>query len=166
MALFWGILVAVFALDRAAKALALRMLALGENVVVWPGVLELRLTHNPGIALGFLAGVPWALLLLPLLAVAAGWLLLRRYQPTRYIRVATALVAGGFLGNLTDRLLLGYVPDMVFFPWMPFYICNAADIAITAGIVMLAASLLLREGDWNLKTEGAPHGTDHLDGPA
>lgn len=166
MARFWSIFAAVFVLDRATKAWALTGLALGQRVVVWAGVLEWRLTHNQGIALGFLAGARWALLLLPVVAVAAGWLLLRRYRPTPYTRVATALVAGGFLGNMADRVALGFVPDMVFFPWMPWYICNAADIAITVGIALLAISLLFREGDWMLKTEGASHGTDHLDGPA
>lgn len=166
MALFWGILAAVFVLDRASKAWALGGLTVGQRVVVWAGMLEWRLTHNRGIALGFLAGSRWAMLLLPVLAIAVGWLMLRRYRPTPYTRVATALVSGGFLGNMADRVALGYVPDMVYFPWMPWYVCNAADIAITAGIALLAVSLLCREGDWKLKTEGAPHGGDRLDGPA
>ena len=59
--------------------------------------------------------------------------------------------------------MLGYVLDMVYFPWMPWYVCNVADIAICAGIAMLMFSLLFRPADWTLKTEGRAHGADRPD---
>lgn len=163
MTAFWGLMALTFAIDRILKLIAQAALTLGGRVVLWPAVLELRLTRNTGIALGFFSGMPLLITLLPMLAMLGGWLVLRRYRLTRFTLTATALVAGGFLGNFIDRVWLGYVPDMIYFPWMPWYICNAADIAITAGVALLAASLLLRPNDWMLKTEGEPHGPTDAD---
>ena len=153
MAAFWITVVGVFALDRAVKVAALNWLTLGQRVVLWPGVLEWRLTRNHGMALGFLSGNTLAIIVLPILVVALGWLTLRRYQTTPFTRTAAALLLGGFLGNLLDRLHFGYVLDMIYFPWMPWYICNLADIAICAGVLLLAISLLWRPGDWRPRME-------------
>ena len=153
----------VFALDRGAKWLSEAMLAASGRVVALPGLLEWRLTYNRGMALGFLADQKAAGILLPILVVAAGAILLKRYRRTRFIRLAVGLVVGGFLGNLADRLLLGHVVDMVYFPWMPWYVCNVADVAICAGVAMLMFSLLLRPVDWTLKTEGRSHAADRPD---
>jgi len=163
MALFWGLTISVFLLDRVVKILSLSTLPFGQAVVVWQGVLEWRLTRNQGMALGLFSGNVLAITVLPVLAVVIGWLVFCRYRFTPYTRVATALVAGGFLGNLLDRLSMGSVLDMVYFPWMPWYICNLADIAICFGVALLAISLLLRPDDWRLKTEAKPHEPSETD---
>lgn len=155
MLAFWGILAAVAALDRAAKLWAGAALKAGENLVAIAGVLEMRYTQNTGMALGFLSGQWLASLALPVAAVVVWVLLGRRYQPTPYKGAASALMLGGFAGNFLDRLLFGYVVDMIYFPWLPWFVCNVADIAISAGVAMLVLSLLLRPGDWREK-----HGED------
>lgn len=151
MLLFWGILAAVAVLDRAAKLWAAAALRGGRGLVVLPRLLEMRYTQNRGMALGFLAGQWLANLALPVVAVVVWVLLGRRYEPTRFKRVASALMLGGFVGNFLDRLLFGYVVDMIYFPWLPWFVCNVADIAICAGVVMLVVSLLLRPRDWREK---------------
>ena len=162
MIVFWATVVGTFAVDRLTKAVALSNLALGERVVVWSGVLEWRMTRNQGMALGFLAGKPVLIMILPMLTMLLGWLLIRRYRTTAFSRFALAMVVGGFLGNFVDRLTVGYVPDMVYFPWMPWYICNVADIAISIGVALLVISLLFRPNDWLLRQEGA-HDESHAD---
>ncbi len=151
MGAFWGILAAVVALDRGTKLWAAMGLQGGKAIVAIPGLLEWRYTLNHGMALGLFSGNWVANLLLPVLAVAAWLLVGRRYEPAPLKRVASALLLGGFVGNFVDRLWYGYVVDMVFFPWLPWFVCNVADIAICAGVVMLAVSLLLRPQDWREK---------------
>ena len=151
---FCGILSVVVALDRVSKIAAIALLSQAGSVVAIPGVLELCYTINRGIALGLLSGQWLATLTLPL-AAAAAWLLVgRQYEATRYKWIASGLALGGFVGNFLDRLFWGYVVDMIFFPWLPWFICNMADLAICAGAVMLAASLLFRPQDWRRKWEG------------
>lgn len=146
MLLMSGIAALTLALDIAAKLWATAELQFDLVRLGW--VLELRLTHNDGMALGIFSGNRLAGLLLPLAVIACGWLLLRRYKPTAFTRVACGLVLGGFAGNYGERLINGYVTDMIHFPFMPWFVCNVADIAICAGVAMLAISLLLRPQDW------------------
>ena len=141
-----GVLLAALALDAGTKWLASELLA-GRTVALgW--LVELRLTRNDGMALGLFAGNRAAGMLLPLAVIVAGWLLLRRYCPTVFTRVAAGLIVGGFLGNFLERLWHGWVLDMIYFPFLPWFVCNVADIAICAGVALLAGSLLFRPQDW------------------
>ena len=161
----WLLLTAVliFIADRLTKTAAIATLTLNGSVVYWPNVLEWRLTHNQGMALGLFAGNWLVTILLPLAIVLFSVRLLRRYRITVYTGVAIGLLVGGFVGNMIDRLVLGYVPDMIYFPWMPWYICNVADIAITFGVVLLGFSLLCRPKDWVAKNKEGEHEAHPLD---
>ena len=146
--IFAGLGLTVFALDRLAKILATAMLADSGSQKVIPYVLELRYSQNRGMALGLFSGNTLATLLLPLAAVGIWFFVFRKHHPTGFTVAATALVAGGFAGNFVDRLLWGYVVDMVYFPFLPWFICNVADVGICLGVGMLALSLFLRPQDW------------------
>lgn len=151
MWLFWGLTAGCFAVDRVAKLLASANLEAGMSYVVLGGLMRLELTRNTGMALGVLAGYQALIIALPVIAVLAGALALRRYRLTRFTRIASALIMGGFLGNLFDRLIYGYVLDMIFFPFLPFFVCNVADVAITIGVAMMAVSLIFRPNDWRIR---------------
>ena len=78
-------------------------------------------------------------------------LMMRRYRITRFTAAACGMVLGGFIGNFAERLLFGYVRDMIFFPWLPWFVCNVADIFICFGVAALAFSLIFRPQDWQEK---------------
>lgn len=141
-----GVMLAVALADGGSKWLAARLL--GNNCVALGWFMELRVTHNTGMALGIFQENRLAALLLPAAVIVCGWLVLRRYRTTGFIQVAYGLILGGFLGNFGERVWRGAVLDMIYFPFLPWFVCNVADIAISAGVAMLAASLLLRPGDW------------------
>ncbi len=136
--------------DLLTKHLA-QGLAMGERITVIPGLLAVQLSHNSGIALGLMQGNKWAMLVLPVVMLLVCWHMLRRYQPTCFIRFAAGLILGGFAGNYLERLLKGYVVDMIYFPFMPWFICNIADVAVCFGVGLLLFSLLLRPQDWREK---------------
>ena len=146
--MIWILAVVTFALDRVTKLLAVRAFTWGQTLELWRGVLELRLTRNNGMALGILSGNTVAIIVLPVVAVGVGLLIFRKYRMTGYTRIASGLILGGFAGNLIDRVALGYVVDMIYLPWMPWFICNVADIVICVGVAMLAISLICRPQDW------------------
>ena len=150
MLLIWIIGAAVFGLDFAVKRWASAVLT-GSGLVPVAGLLELRLTHNDGMALGIMSGSTVAIILLPMAVIAVGWYMMRHYVPTGFTQTAMGLILGGFLGNFAERLFKGYVVDMIFFPFMPWFVCNIADIAICVGVLLLALSLLFRPGDWREK---------------
>ena len=145
--LFWGITVAVIAADRVTKLLAPGLPA--EGITLIPGVAGLRYAENRGIAFSLLSGYPRLLGVLSLILIIAGFAWLRKKPLGAFPLTGLALMAGGAAGNMTDRLISGYVPDMIETLFVRFPIFNVADSCLTIGCVLLMISLLARPGDWN-----------------
>jgi len=132
----------VVVLDQGAKALVEAHLLPGEEAHVF-GPLDVVLSHNSGVAFGLASGGGTALVLLVTLALAVVAYLFSR-DPTRWgMWVAAGLLAGGALGNLADRIRADAVTDYVEVGAWPAF--NLADVAVTAGVLLLALSYL-REG--------------------
>ena len=152
-ALFAGLWTAVFAVDRVVKLWAEHTLrGLGPQRII-PFLLEFRYSQNRGMALGLLSGNVLATILLPLIALLIWFIVFRKYRVTLFTIAASALMLGGFAGNFLDRLLFRYVVDMIYFPFLPWFICNVADIGICAGVGMMGVSLIFRPQDWREKHE-------------
>lgn len=139
----------VIALDQASKLAIERLLAPMQLVTVLP-VLQITRLHNTGAAFSFLASQPgWQRWLFTVLAVGVSVVLLvwlRRIERRSWLLPsAVALIMAGALGNVIDRLRLGYVIDFVFAHWNEHYFpaFNVADSAITvgAGLLLLDAWL-------------------------
>lgn len=138
----------VLAADQLTKLAAGRLTA---AVTVIPGVLGLRYAENTGMAFSLFSGRPWLLGLLSLAVIVLGWLVLRRWRLGRPAAIAGMLMLGGAAGNMLDRLLHGYVVDMIELLFVRFAIFNVADSALTVGCVLMAWSLLFRPQDWSRK---------------
>jgi signal peptidase II len=141
---------AVVAADLATKAWVSSAFAAGEVLRVTP-FFNLVLMHNTGAAFSFLAGAGgwqrWFFVTLSIAISIAIVVVLRRGQSTR-VSAALALVLGGALGNLWDRLTLGQVVDFVQLHAAGYYwpAFNVADSAITVGVALLIWDSL-RHGD-------------------
>lgn len=147
--LYWLLLsAAVIVLDQWTKHLVQHALEYGERIVVLP-FFNITLAFNPGAAFSFLADAGgwqrWFFALIAIAAVAAMTAWLARLRGERMVAVALALVIGGALGNLGDRLLLGHVVDFLDFHWAGhhFPAFNVADSAITIGAILLILDMLL-----------------------
>jgi signal peptidase II len=133
---------AVVALDLATKAWMTHAFQLGEVREVLP-FFNLVLMHNTGAAFSFLAGAGgwqrWFFTAITVAISAAILVMLKRNHRNRLLATALALVLGGALGNLYDRLTLGYVVDFVMLHagGHAFPAFNVADSAISIGVVLL-----------------------------
>ena len=135
--------VVVFVLDQLTKFVATDYLAQHGEVNLAP-FLNLVLVHNTGAAFGFLSNAGgWQNVFFIIIAAAASvfilWMISRLDSQERLLAMALMLVLGGALGNLTDRLIHGYVIDFVDiyyqnWHWPAF---NLADSAITVGAMLL-----------------------------
>ena len=140
----------IVALDLYTKYLVQSSLTYGEHRAV-TSFFDLVLFHNEGAAFSFLAGAGgWQRVFFCAFAiVAAGVIihLLRKHPEKKLFCFALSLVLGGALGNLYDRLTLGYVVDFLFFHYETFYwpAFNIADSAITVGVVLLLWDGLIEE---------------------
>jgi signal peptidase II len=135
----------VVAADWLTKAAVQQRLPLRDRFTIIDGLLSFQHNWNPGIAWGWLRDMPgmWRMPLLTLLTLAAigATVSIMRGTKDRWIHIAGALVLGGALGNLGDRLMDGGVTDFIFVHFFP-YIFNVADIAISIGGVLLAGRML------------------------
>ena len=112
-------------------------------------LVAVEYTENRGAAFGVFAGLA-PVLALASVAVLAALLLsyAREPRPPRWHTIAVGLIAGGAIGNLVDRVRLGYVVDFVSVgPWPNF---NIADAAITIGVSMWLCGWLRSETAWGM----------------
>lgn len=145
--------VAVYLVDQWLKGLMIGPLALREvgQIVLTP-FFNLTWTQNFGVSLGmFTATSPemrWGLVGMTglIAAVVLVWLLRERKL---WDIVPLAMILGGAIGNIRDRVVYGYVVDYADFhigAFQPFLVFNLADAAITVGVlIILARSLFMRE---------------------
>ncbi|MBI2312003.1 MAG: lipoprotein signal peptidase [Betaproteobacteria bacterium] len=132
----------VLILDLGTKALVEAYLRPGQVIYVAP-FFNLVLTYNPGAAFSLLSDAAgWQRWLFSGIAVAASVLivhLLRRHSAETLFCVALALILGGALGNLRDRIAIGEVVDFIQLHYAGYYwpAFNLADSAITVGAVLI-----------------------------
>jgi signal peptidase II len=140
------VIAVVVAADWASKVAVRHEIPPAARRDVVAGWLSFQHNFNEGIAFSFFAGMPdaWRLPLLVLLTLVGigATLSIMRQSRDRWIHVAGALVLGGALGNLGDRLVDGGVTDFIFVHFFP-YIFNVADIAISIGGVLLVLRMML-----------------------
>jgi len=135
----------VLVLDQASKAWARSELTPGHEVTVVPGWLWVRLASNTGATLGLGTGNNELFAVLALIIVVAIGVLAVRGKVGGVLGiVALGAVAGGTVGNLVDRIRLGYVTDFIEVHWWPTDF-NLADAAIRLGVVLFLLALLR---DW------------------
>lgn len=142
-------------LDQLVKYIVTYPLALKSRADIGIELLaffRLRWLENRGVSMGFFHassdGARWALVAMTMVIATfvAVWMWRER---ARHDVAALGLVLGGAIGNIIDRMRLGYVidyADLHIGEWRPFLIFNLADAAITIGVlILLARALLLRE---------------------
>jgi signal peptidase II len=129
------------AFDQYTKALVLERMAPGDSFAVLGPVMSLTRAHNSGAFFSLFSSVPGVLTAVGVILAGAvlvwGWWALR-HQPEMVAPLA--LILGGALGNLADRLTRGEVVDFLDFHFWPVF--NVADIALTLGVLFAAWRLL------------------------
>jgi signal peptidase II len=152
-AIWLGLAALVAALDQWSKALAVAQLDYGRPVALLP-VFNLTLQYNTGAAFIFLSDAGgWQRWFFSAVAVIASaaiciWLV-RLHRGERMLAASLSLILGGALGNLWDRLTLGYVVDFISVHYSGWYFptFNIADSAVTvgAGLMILDALIQARQ---------------------
>ena len=142
MALFAAGIVAV---DQFTKYLTVANIGLGEQVAFIPGLLRFTYVRNYGAAFSSFQGQQWLFALI--FVVFTGlviWEYRKKAMPfSTFDRWCIAAIYGGGLGNMIDRVRLGYVVDMIELEFMRFPVFNVADCFITCGCILMMAHLIL-----------------------
>lgn len=126
-----------FALDQWLKAYVTANIPLGRSQPLVPGLVELRTVHNYGAAWSSFSGMRWLLVAVTccIVAVVAAALVRRVVRHPFGVAAGFLIISGG-LGNIIDRVRLGYVVDMFDFQFINYPVFNIADCCIVCGCIM------------------------------
>ena len=131
-------------LDQLSKFLAVKLLAPVESVPLWEGVLPLTYVENRGAAFGMLADHRWVFMSISSVAIIAIALYLYSGRNTsKLYTAALMMIVSGGIGNMIDRIALGYVIDFIDFALIDFAVFNIADSIVCIGAGLLILSLVL-----------------------
>ena len=132
----------------------------GEGMTLIPGILDLTHVDNTGAAFGMLKDSRWVFLVFSTVAIAAMIFYLLKFPPKSHLTgLSFALVIGGGIGNMIDRIFRGYVIDFIdfcAFPKVWKFVFNVADACVCVGCVALVLCLFFLEAKTAKPKEDAP----------
>ncbi|OON97068.1 MAG: signal peptidase II [Epulopiscium sp. Nele67-Bin005] len=158
------IIAGLIALDQGIKYWAVNNLQLAGQIKIWPDVFHLAYVENRGAAFGIMQNRQ-TLFIIITLAVLGGilwqWKQIPDNKSGKAMKIALILIVSGAIGNLIDRIILGYVVDMFYFVLIDFPVFNVADICVVCGTILLMPILIFgdiepaeeEEFNTNLETE-------------
>ncbi len=141
--LWFLVALAVVFLDQLSKMLTVMFIKPVDTVPLWEDVLHLTYVENRGAAFGMLSDARWVFLLVSTIAIVGltGFMIWKR--PSNKLEcVALTFIIGGGIGNMIDRLALGYVVDMIDFRLINFAVFNVADSFVCIGVGLLMLYLI------------------------
>lgn len=143
--LFMGIFVVIATvLDQLSKLWVVGNIPLYGEIPVLDGVFHLTYAQNTGAAWSMLSGMQWLFLgIFLVFTLGIVWEFSKKRWPfTTFDRWCIAVVYAGGLGNIIDRIRLGYVVDMIEVEFINFPVFNLADCCITCGCIALIVHLM------------------------
>ena len=136
-------------LDQLSKYLCVNNIALGDSITVIPGVLDFTYIQNRGAAFGSLSDARWVFMIASVVMIAAIalYVILNRKTIGYPTVITLSLILGGGIGNMIDRIALGYVVDFVDVRFIPFWswIFNITDSFVCVGAFLLVIIFIFGE---------------------
>jgi signal peptidase II len=130
-------------LDQVSKHLVVQNIELHGTVPFIPNFMSFYHTRNTGAAFSMLSNNRWVFMIMSVFAMGVMiWLLIKEYKRHPLMTVSLAMVLGGGIGNMIDRVRLGYVVDFFKTEFIDFAIFNVADCFVSVGAVLLAVYVM------------------------
>ena len=169
--ILWCIIIAALViLDQLTKILVAGNMVLYESIPVIPKLFSLTYIHNYGAAWGMFSEHRWVFLIITAVALIIMPIILYRYRKLHFLfGFSLSMILAGAIGNMIDRVFLGYVVDFIEAVFIDFPIFNVADICVTVGAFLMAIYLIFLDKTFFVdkpksKPNGeADHGTDTKD---
>lgn len=136
--------------DQFTKFLTVANIPLYADVPFLPGFIQFTYVRNTGAAFSALQGMQWLFVaIFVLLTLLILWAYIKKPLPfTNFDWWCIVAIYGGGLGNVIDRIRLGYVVDMIETQFINFPIFNVADCFVTCGCIALIAHIFLNKEFW------------------
>jgi signal peptidase II len=144
--IYWILIIVIIALDQFTKFLAIRDLMPVGTIELLPGIFHLTFTRNTGAAFSILRDKQLILIVFTFLVILflVGFLFRQiRGNGSVLLLFSLAMIIGGAVGNLIDRMRFNYVVDFADFAFINFAVFNVADVFITFGTIALMVYVLI-----------------------
>ena len=140
--MYYIIIVLIFVVDQLSKYLVLTNMLPGQSIPIFEEIFNLTFVRNTGAAFSNFQDQRWGLVVVTsiVLIVLVGFFIRNVHKAHWSMLLATSLIIGGGLGNLLDRIRLGYVVDMFDFQFWPVF--NVADMAVVIGCGFLILNVI------------------------
>ncbi len=135
----------VVILDQISKLICVNNMELGQSFEIIPGILKFTHIQNKGAAFGMLSDNRWVFMIISVIVIIAMIVALKYFKPSHKLYyISISMILGGGIGNMIDRVRLGYVVDFVDFCAFDFWkwVFNVADIAVTVGCILFIVYLI------------------------
>ncbi len=140
------LLILIIFIDQLSKWLVVALLQGKPSFYLIDGVLRFTYVENDGAAFGMLDDARWVFLIMSTVMIIALIYYIVKYKPTsKWVMTSLILIVGGGIGNMIDRVLLGYVIDFIdfcAFPNLWKWVFNIADSCVCVGVAMLSVWLI------------------------
>ena len=132
----WLVIIIVLVLiDQASKFVVGSTMTVGQQIVLIPDIFNIRYILNKGAAFGILENAQWLFISLTSIVLVIILVQIRSERKKGHSVIPEAILLGGALGNLIDRLIFGYVRDFLEVPF--FAVMNFADWFVTLGVILV-----------------------------
>ena len=133
-------------LDQLSKYIVVQNIELYETVPFIKGFMSFYHTRNTGAAFSMLADRRWVFMVFSVISMGLIiYLLVKEYRRHPLMNIALGMILGGGIGNMIDRIALGYVVDFFHTDFIDFAVFNVADCFITVGAVLLGIYVIFFE---------------------
>lgn len=131
--------------DQGSKYWARTVLYQQLSIQVIPHVLRFSYVENRGAAFGMLQGQKFFFVMMTFLLIGLFFVYLKKVHANKWMTLTATFIIAGAIGNLIDRMLLGYVVDFIDFHIIWRYVFNVADIYVVGGTLLTALQVLLQD---------------------
>ncbi len=132
-----------FILDQISKFFTVKFLNEYESVSIIKNFLDFTHVHNTGGPWSIFDGVPYMFVIMTIVIFALGFWYFRKNPPENILgKLSLCLIAGGALGNFADRIIRGYVIDMIDVNIFNYPVFNVADCFVVVGAVLMCIYIL------------------------
>lgn len=136
------LIIILIALDQVSKIVVQHMLSTRASLPIIEGIFHLAYVENRGAAFGLMQGKQIFFTLVAIIVVVAGLICIYRKNYGKLINISISMIIAGAVGNLIDRLKLGYVIDFLDFRFIWNYVFNLADIFVVLGILIICTAII------------------------
>lgn len=133
-------------LDQVSKYLVVQNIPLYETKPFINGFMSFYHTRNTGAAFSMLADKRWVFMVFSVISMGLIiYLLIKEYRRHPLMNISLGMILGGGIGNMIDRIFLGYVVDFFHTDFFDFAVFNVADCFITVGAILLGVHIIFLE---------------------